>query len=226
MVTSFTRIVVVLSLLRSAIGLQTAPPNSVMMSLALFLTAFIMAPVFERAYNDGIRPLMDGDVEFAAAFEESAKPFHGFMRQHVREKDLFPILEGDFIGIDHNRQSINSDSPRVTGQGLVNGRQDLRPAGANLGCFGQFARDGIDLVQPGALVFVNLHESGTLGTLVTVADLPIHRPRVFLTSSAWKLRASFQLSEKRLPAGRLATESWHWFPVAVTRSRQLSITRC
>src|SRR5690606_27461311 len=58
MVTSFTRIVVVLSLLRTAIGLQTAPPNSVMISLALFLTAFIMAPTLEQSYNAGIAPLI------------------------------------------------------------------------------------------------------------------------------------------------------------------------
>ncbi|CAN0503640.1 unnamed protein product, partial [Scytosiphon promiscuus] len=88
MVTSFTRIVVVLSLLRSAIGLQTAPPNSVMISLALFLTACIMAPVFETAYNDGIEPLVQGELEFAEAFEATSAPFRTFMLSHVREKDL------------------------------------------------------------------------------------------------------------------------------------------
>jgi len=93
MVTSFTRIVVVLSLLRSAIGLQTAPPNSVMMSLALFLTAFVMAPTFEKAYTDGIKPLMDGDIEFAQSFDEASRPFHAFMRKHVREKDLSLFLD-------------------------------------------------------------------------------------------------------------------------------------
>jgi flagellar biosynthetic protein FliP len=60
MVTSFTRIVVVLSLLRTALGTATAPPNSVLISLALFLTAFVMAPVFERAYDEGVRPLVAG----------------------------------------------------------------------------------------------------------------------------------------------------------------------
>lgn len=88
MVTSFTRIVVVLSLLRSAIGLQTAPPNSVMISLALFLTAFIMAPVFETAYNDGVEPLIQGELEFAEAFDAASAPFRTFMLSHVREKDL------------------------------------------------------------------------------------------------------------------------------------------
>lgn len=97
MVTSFTRIVVVLSLLRSAIGLQTAPPNTVMISLALFLTAFIMAPVFQAAYDDGVTPLVDGTIEIDQAFERSSRPFHEFMRKHVREKDvaLFVELSGD-----------------------------------------------------------------------------------------------------------------------------------
>ncbi len=93
MVTSFTRIIVVLSLLRSAIGLQTAPPNSVMISLALFLTAFVMMPTFQTAYDQGIAPLVDGTIEINEAFERSAEPFHVFMRQHVREKDLALFVE-------------------------------------------------------------------------------------------------------------------------------------
>lgn len=93
MVTSFTRIVVVLSLLRSAIGLQTAPPNSVMISLALFLTAFIMAPTFEAAYNQGLQPFIQGESEFTEAFEATAAPFRGFMLSHVREKDLQLFLD-------------------------------------------------------------------------------------------------------------------------------------
>jgi flagellar biosynthetic protein FliP len=88
MVTSFTRIVVVLSLLRTAIGLQTAPPNSVMISLALFLTAFVMSPVFNQAYEEGIKPLTENSIELDQAIERTAQPFHVFMRNHVREKDL------------------------------------------------------------------------------------------------------------------------------------------
>ncbi|WP_248305967.1 MULTISPECIES: flagellar type III secretion system pore protein FliP [unclassified Devosia] len=88
MVTSFTRIVVVLSLLRTAIGLQTAPPNSVMISLALFLTLFIMQPTLQQSYDQGIAPLMAGEIEVAEAFERSAAPLHEFMRFNVRDKDL------------------------------------------------------------------------------------------------------------------------------------------
>ncbi|MBA5779295.1 flagellar type III secretion system pore protein FliP [Stappia sp. F7233] len=93
MVTSFTRIVVVLSLLRSAIGLQTAPPNAVMTSLALFLTAFIMAPTFQTSYQEAVQPLIDGTIEFEQAFERGAVPFHTFMRANVREKDVALFLE-------------------------------------------------------------------------------------------------------------------------------------
>lgn len=93
MVTSFTRIVVVLSLLRTAIGLQTAPPNSVMISLALFLTAFVMAPTLQEVYDQGVQPLIAGQIEFTEAFENAALPIHKFMSANVREKDLALFLE-------------------------------------------------------------------------------------------------------------------------------------
>jgi flagellar biosynthetic protein FliP len=98
MVTSFTRIVVVLSLLRTAIGLQTAPPNSVMISLALFLTFFIMQPTLQQSYDQGIAPLMANEIEFAEAFELTAAPLHEFMRFNVREQDLqlfYDLTEAD-----------------------------------------------------------------------------------------------------------------------------------
>lgn len=96
MVTSFTRIVVVLSLLRSAIGLQTAPPNMVMISLALFLSAFIMMPTLQAAYDEGVQPLVEGEIEFAQAYERASGPFRSFMLSQVREKDLalFQELSG------------------------------------------------------------------------------------------------------------------------------------
>lgn len=88
MVTSFTRIVVVLSLLRTAIGVQQSPPNTVVISLALFLTAFVMGPVFQKAYDAGVKPLIAQEIELNQAFERASKPFQGFMLSHVREKDL------------------------------------------------------------------------------------------------------------------------------------------
>jgi flagellar biosynthesis protein FliP len=88
MVTSFTRIVVVLSLLRTALGTATAPPNSVLISLALFLTGFVMAPAFERSYDTGIRPLISNQITADQAFGRAAAPFQSFMLKNVREKDL------------------------------------------------------------------------------------------------------------------------------------------
>jgi flagellar biosynthetic protein FliP len=93
MVTSFTRIVVVLSLLRTALGTATAPPNAVLSGLALFLTAFIMAPTFEQSYRQGIQPLLAGQIREAEAFERTAAPFKDFMLKHVRPKDLELFLD-------------------------------------------------------------------------------------------------------------------------------------
>ena len=88
MITSFTRIVVALSLLRSALGTQSAPPNMVITALALFLTAFVMSPVFETAYDTGIKPLVAGQIRESEAFERTMRPFHGFMLKNAREKDV------------------------------------------------------------------------------------------------------------------------------------------
>ncbi|HEC90430.1 MAG TPA: flagellar biosynthesis protein FliP [Alphaproteobacteria bacterium] len=88
MVTSFTRIVVVLGFLRTAMGTQQTPPTQVLVSLALFLTAFIMMPTFEKAYDTGIKPLIEGRIDEAEAFDRSIDPFRDFMMSQVREKDL------------------------------------------------------------------------------------------------------------------------------------------
>ena len=93
MVTSFTRIVVVLAFLRSAIGTQQTPPNSVIVSLALFLTAFVMAPTFETAWDQGIQPLINEEISQTEAFERSMAPVKLFMVDHVREQDLRLFLD-------------------------------------------------------------------------------------------------------------------------------------
>jgi len=87
-VTSFTRIIIVLSLLRSALGTQQTPPNVVLISLALFLTAFIMTPTMKQAYETGVAPLIAEDIEAPEAFDRVAGPFRTFMLGQVREKDL------------------------------------------------------------------------------------------------------------------------------------------
>jgi flagellar biosynthetic protein FliP len=87
-VTSFTRIVVVLSFLRQALGAQTAPPNMVITSLALFLTGFVMAPTLDNCYQQGIKPLMDNKIDEIEAIQRTIKPLHRFMSHQVRDKDL------------------------------------------------------------------------------------------------------------------------------------------
>lgn len=88
MMTSFVRIVVVLSLLRTAIGIQQSPPNPVIISLALFLTAFVMAPTFGEAYASGVKPFMDNEIGVEEAFPRAAAPVKDFMLGQTREKDL------------------------------------------------------------------------------------------------------------------------------------------
>ncbi len=88
MMTSFTRIVVVLSLLRTALGTATAPPNAVIVALALFLTGFVMAPALQNAYDVGIKPLINNEISVEQAFDRSSEPLKAFMQKNVREKDL------------------------------------------------------------------------------------------------------------------------------------------
>ncbi|EDP65271.1 Flagellar biosynthesis pathway [alpha proteobacterium BAL199] len=88
MVTSFTRIVIVLGLLRTALGTQQSPPNLVMISLALFLTGFIMTPTLKEAWTNGVQPLIEERIDEIEAFDAVVQPFRGFMLRTVREKDL------------------------------------------------------------------------------------------------------------------------------------------
>lgn len=93
MMTAFTRIVVVLSFLRTAIGIQQTPPNTVIISLALFLTFFVMAPTFQAAWDNGLKPLLEERIDEQAAFTQSVAPFRAFMIKHAREQDLALFLE-------------------------------------------------------------------------------------------------------------------------------------
>ena len=93
MTTSFVRITVVLSLLRTALGLQQSPPNAVLVSLALFLTALIMAPTFQTSYQAGIKPLLDHKMELPQAFNASAQPVKLFMLNQVGRDDLALFIQ-------------------------------------------------------------------------------------------------------------------------------------
>jgi flagellar biosynthetic protein FliP len=88
MTTSFVRIVVVLSLLRTALGLQQSPPNAVIISLSLFLTAIVMGPTMEKSYADGIKPLMDKKMELPQAWDAAGAPLKTFMLGQVDRGDL------------------------------------------------------------------------------------------------------------------------------------------
>ncbi|GAB4570719.1 MAG: flagellar type III secretion system pore protein FliP [Rhodothalassiaceae bacterium] len=91
--TSFTRIVVVLSVLRSALGTQQTPPNVVLIALALFLTGFIMAPTLKTAWDAGIAPMIAEEIEPGEAIAAASAPFRSFMLANVREKDLALFLD-------------------------------------------------------------------------------------------------------------------------------------
>jgi flagellar biosynthesis protein FliP len=88
MMTSFTRIIIVLSLLRHALGTQTSPPNQVLIGLALFLTFFIMAPVGEKIYADAYQPLAENKITFMEALDRGAVPLRAFMLKQVRDADV------------------------------------------------------------------------------------------------------------------------------------------
>ena len=92
MMTSFIRVVVVLSFMRSALGTQTTPPNQVIISLALFITAFVMMPTLQQSYEEGILPLIEERISEQEAIERTAQPFRLFMLKHVRDKDLSLFL--------------------------------------------------------------------------------------------------------------------------------------
>ncbi len=111
MVTSFTRFVIAFSILRAGIGLQTTPANFILISLSLFMTFYVMTPTFDRAWTDGVRPLMNNEITEQVAFERISEPFRAFMLNNVREKDF----------------DLFADLARERGQNVVEGQAvDLR----------------------------------------------------------------------------------------------------
>lgn len=93
MMTSFTRIIIVLSLLRQALGVQSAPPNQVLVGLALFLTLFVMGPVIDRIYAEAYQPLQENRITMQEAMEKGAAPLKQFMMKQTRENDLAMFLK-------------------------------------------------------------------------------------------------------------------------------------
>lgn len=100
MMTSFTRIVIVLAILRQAIGLQTSPSNQVLIGIAFFMTIFVMTPVFDDMYIQAIEPYMNDKIQARDAFEIAQKPLHKFMLDQTRMTDLNAFSEFANIKID------------------------------------------------------------------------------------------------------------------------------
>jgi len=88
MLTSFTRIIIVFSILRQALGLQQAPSNQILIGMSMFLTFFIMQPVFNQVNEVALQPYMNGEMQGAKALEMASKPFHNFMALNTRESDI------------------------------------------------------------------------------------------------------------------------------------------
>ncbi len=86
--TSFTRFIIAFSFLRSGFGLQSTPSNLIVISLALFMTYFVMSPVFEKSWNEGVQPLIENKISEEVAFEKITTPLKTFMLDHIRDKDL------------------------------------------------------------------------------------------------------------------------------------------
>lgn len=98
MMTSFIRMIIVFSMLRSAMGTQQSPPNIVLVSLALFLTGYVMAPTLTAAWEQGVKPMIDQEIDEVEAFNRATVPMKNFMLTHVRDKDL--ALFVDMSGAD------------------------------------------------------------------------------------------------------------------------------
>ena len=109
MVTSFTRFIIALSFLRSGLGIQSAPANLVLISLSLFMTFFVMAPTFDRAWQNGLKPMLDNEISQQDALVAVVQPFREFMLSQVREKDvaLFESLsKGRFDAGDRTKVDL------------------------------------------------------------------------------------------------------------------------
>lgn len=98
MATSFIRFIVVMSFLRNAMGINQMPPNQLLVGLALILTFFVMSPVVEKSYNEGIKPYIDKEMKSDEAFDKAVEPFREFMLAQTREKDL--ALFVNIAGLD------------------------------------------------------------------------------------------------------------------------------
>ncbi|MEW6181665.1 MAG: flagellar type III secretion system pore protein FliP [Bacillota bacterium] len=106
LMTSFTRIVIVLSFLRNALGTHTTPPNQVIVGLALFLTVFIMAPVYEQVNRDAVQPFLANQITQEEAQEKGARPLREFMLKQTREKDIALFIKLSEAPAPRSREDV------------------------------------------------------------------------------------------------------------------------
>ena len=114
MVTCFTRLIVALSFLRSGLGLQTTPANLILVSLALFMTFYVMAPTFDRMWKEGIQPYTEKKISESEAYERVTAPLREFMLANVREKDLVLFAE-----LAEEKLKIKTSSEKVEMRVLI-----------------------------------------------------------------------------------------------------------
>lgn len=125
MVTSFTRIIIVFSFLRSALGLQTSPPNAILVGLALFLTSFIMGPTLTASYQQGVAPYLNGQIDEATAFARTSAPFSRFMLANVNQDDLDLFLH---MLPEADQKQVVLPGPKVRPEQIKVPLQALMPA--------------------------------------------------------------------------------------------------
>ncbi|KAA3514085.1 flagellar type III secretion system pore protein FliP [Agrobacterium rosae] len=109
MVTSFPRFIIAFSILRSGMGLGTTPSTMILTSMAMFMTFYVMAPTFERSWQDGIQPLLQSQITEAVALERAAEPFRGFMVNNTRPKDLALFVD---LANERGQQTMNGTVPQ------------------------------------------------------------------------------------------------------------------
>ncbi|MGP4106996.1 flagellar type III secretion system pore protein FliP [Virgibacillus sp. L01] len=106
LMTSFTRIIIVLSFVRTSLATQQMPPNQVLIGLALFLTFFVMAPTFSEVYDEALQPLFEEEITLDEAYKEASTPMKEFMSKHTRQKDLALFMNYAEIDKPENIQDI------------------------------------------------------------------------------------------------------------------------
>ncbi|GGE23714.1 flagellar biosynthetic protein FliP [Aureimonas endophytica] len=125
MVTSFTRIVIALSILRSGLGLQSTPANLIIISLSLFMTFFVMAPTFDQAWREGLKPLLDNQITEGEAFDRISNPFRDFMLTQVRPQDLKLFSDFNEAG---GRDRLQPKNEQGAGEGEIVDLRVIVPA--------------------------------------------------------------------------------------------------